>query len=229
MSSTIELVVFSLTAVLGLGLMATNSLLRYPEWLERDEALKTNWRRLTGYSVITGALFGTGALLLNLLAGWNQQSVVFASLGGYIFFQSMFTDLRLRRVDRWGQRIANVISLAVGCYVLSQYGTEVNWIIYLSFVAATFAIGLLPGVGDSDGRAFMFLVIATYPISAIAGLQWSAILFLACLIVYYVGMSIWKREFSIRGLFTKVSFPMVPIIILPVLIVTMFGRALPGF
>lgn len=229
MSETVELAVFGLISLLGLGLLTANSLLRPPVWVEKDEALQANWQRLNVYSALTGFLLGMGALFLNNTFGWNNQSIVFASLGGFIFFQALFTDFRLRLVDRHGQRIANFIALGVGIYVLSQFGSQFDWLVYLAFVAATFAIGLLPGVGNSDGRAFIFLVLASYPVAGISGMQWSAILFLGAIIVYYVAMSIWQKEFTFKGLFTKVSFPMVPLIMVPALIVTLSGRLLPGF
>lgn len=229
MSETVELAVFGLISLLGLGLLTANSLLRPPAWVEKDEALQANWQRLNVYSALTGFLLGMGALSLNNTFGWNNQSIVFASLGGFIFFQALFTDFRLRLVDRHGQRIANFIALGVGIYVLSQFGSQFDWLVYLAFVAATFAIGLLPGVGNSDGRAFIFLVLASYPVAGISGMQWSAILFLGAIIVYYVAMSIWQKEFTFKGLFTKVSFPMVPLIMVPALIVTLSGRLLPGF
>ena len=229
MSETVELAVFGLISLLGLGLLTANSLLRPPVWVEKDEALQANWQRLNVYSALTGFLLGMGALFLNNTFGWNNQSIVLASLGGFIFFQALFTDFRLRLVDRHGQRIANFIALGVGIYVLSQFGSQFDWLVYLAFVAATFAIGLLPGVGNSDGRAFIFLVLASYPVAGISGMQWSAILFLGAIIVYYVAMSIWQKEFTFKGLFTKVSFPMVPLIMVPALIVTLSGRLLPGF
>lgn len=229
MSETVELAVFGLISLLGLGLLTANSLLRPPAWVEKDQALKANWQRLNAYSALTGFLLGMAALSLNNAFGWNNQSIVFASLGGFIFFQALFTDFRLRLVDRHAQRIANFIALGVGIYVLSQFGSQFDWVVYLAFVAATFAIGLLPGVGNSDGRAFIFLVLASYPVAGISGMQWSAILFLVAIIVYYVAMSIWQREFTFKGLFTKVSFPMVPLIMVPALIVTLSGRLFPGF
>lgn len=229
MSETLELAVFSLVALVGLGLLTANSLLRPPAWVEKDQALQANWKRLNSYSAATGMLFGIAALVLNSSFGWHQQSIVFASLGGFVFFQALFTDFRLRLVDRHGQRIANFIAFGVGIYVLSQFGSQFDWLVYLAFVAATFAIGLLPGVGNSDGRAFIFLVLASFPVAGISGMQWSAILFLGAIIVYYLGMSIWQREFTLKGLFTKVSFPMVPLIMVPALIVTLSGRLFPGF
>lgn len=242
MSETLELAVFSLVALVGLGLLTANSLLRVPRWLDPNEklkdnepdrygdpALKANWKRLTAYSVISGLLFGITALVLNSIYGWHQQGIVFATLGGYIFFQALFTDFRLRNVDRWGQRIANILSFAVGAYILSAYGNETNWVLYLSAIAATFAIGLIPGVGNSDGRAFMFLVIATYPVASISGIQWAAIFYLGAIILYYLGMSVYHKEFRIKGLLTKFSFPLVPLIVGPALIVVLIGRLFPGF
>jgi Flp pilus assembly protein TadB len=242
MAPSLELAVFGLISLVGLGLLTANSLLRSFKWLDPnpslkdddparngDAALKANWKRLTVYSAVTGVIFGLAALVVNSIYGWNQQSIVFASLGGYVFFQSIFTDFRVRNVDRHGQRIANFLALATGAYILSLYGSQFDWLVYLAFVAATFAIGLLPGVGNSDGRAFVFLVLATYPVAGIAGMQWSAVLFLVTIIAYYLGMSIWKREFTFKGLLTKVSFPMVPLIMVPALLVTLIGRLFPGF
>lgn len=229
MNNALELAVFSLVSLLGLGLLTANSLLRKPTWLEKDAALAANWRRLTYYSLAVGVIFGGAATLLNGIYGWNNQSILFASVGGFILLQSIITDFRLRLVDRHGQRIANFFALAGGVYVLSRYGSEFDWLVYCAFIAATFAIGLLPGIGNSDGRAFVFLVLASFPVAGIAAMQWSAVLFLVSLIIYYIGLSIWQRQFSLKGLLTKVSFPLVPVIMVPALVVTLVGRSLPGF
>ncbi len=229
MSAPWEMVVFSVLGLLGVGVQTTISLLRKPNWVKEDAALDANWKRLALYSAGAGVLFGLAALTLSLVQGFHGQAVAFAAVGGFVFFQSLFTDFRLRYVDRWIMRVANVIAAITGAIILSSYGGELDWVLYVVFTVAAIAVGFLPGIGDSDGRAFTFLVLAAYPTSAVAGIQWAALLIVVSISVYYIGYCFWKKSFSLKGLLSKVSFPMVPIVILPVLVVILFGNQLPGF
>jgi len=229
MTAPWEMVIFSLLGLLGVGLQTTISLLRKPTWVSEDPALDANWKRLSIYSGVAGVVFGLGALALSLANGYHGQAITFAAVGGYVFFQSLFTDLRVRYVDRWIMRIGNVFAAAAGALIISTYGGETDWVLYVVFTVAAVAIGFLPGIGDSDGRAFTFLVLAAYPTTAIAGIQWAALLIVVSISVYYIGYSIWKKSFSLKGILSKISFPMVPIVILPVLVVVLFGNQLPGF
>lgn len=223
-----ELVIYSLMALAGLAGMVTNSLLRSPKWLEKDPTLQKNWRKLTWGSLVTGALLGALAFLLNSVNEWGQQSIVPASLGGYLLLQSIFTDFRLRRVDRWGQRIANALTIGAGCIVLLNYGYEADWIIYGGFLVGMFALGFFPGIGDSDGRAFVFLVAAVYPIAALPGLRWAAILYLVLTIAYYLAHVIRNRVNPFKSAISlKINYALVPVIMLATMLPILLGRVLP--
>lgn len=219
--------VFGLLGILGLGGQIAVSYYRRPSWLSEDEALESNWNRINLYSGLTGLSFGLLATVLALVNGEHGQSIAFAMVGGYVLFQSIFTDMRLRYVDRWIMRFANLVAVIAGVLILSEFGSSSDWVFYLVFTIAAFATGYLPGIGESDGRAFAFLVLASYPVAATNGVKWSIILMIASIFVYFIAHSIWKKNLSFSGIFTKVSFPMVPLIIFPVLIVILFGQQLP--
>lgn len=223
-----ELVTYSLMALLGLAGMVTNSLLRSPEWLRGDEVLARNWSKIAWGSFASGVFLGGLAFALNNLNHWGQQSIVPASLGGYILFQSIFTDFRLRRVDRWGQRIANLLTIGAGAIVLANYGYESDWIIYGGFLVGMFALGFFPGIGDSDGRAFVFLVAATYPIAALPGLRWCAILYLVLTVIYYIVHVLRKRVNPLKSAISlKINYALVPVIMTATMIPILIGRLLP--
>ena len=226
MNEILETIFFISLGLLGLGGMLAFSLLRRPTWVAEAKELESNWTLLAWQSVLSGLILGSVAFFVALKNDWLMQSVPMALVGGYLFFQSLFTDFALRYVDRWILRVANLTAGLVGIYVLSTRGLEHDWLLYGSFAAVAFAIGLLPGIGDSDGRAFLFLILSTYPIMAIAGLQYAFLGMLACIVIYFISYSIWKGKFTFRGLMTKMSFPMVPLIIFPSVMVAIFGRFL---
>ena len=220
-----ELVAYILVSLVGLGAMVANSLRRTPEWL--DEPLRENWGRLTAYSAIAGALLGGASFALSATMGWGQQGIVFASLGGYMFFQSLFTDFRVFHVERWGGNIALILSLATGCYIIATRGSEVDWIVYGGFVVGMFAIGMLPVVGNSDGRAFVYLAASAYPVGGIAGFQLAAIAYLVTVLLYFLGSRLRRGRNFFKGLLSeREKFPLVPIIMLAALLAVFCSRLL---
>lgn len=229
MNPVIEMVVYGGIGLLGLALQTTISLLRKPRWLIEDKSLEANWSRLAIISAIIGLVIMILALAISLSMNLHGQALAFAGPVGFAVAQSFVTDLRVRYVDRWTLRIAALASLAAGILVLSLYGVESDWVIYLVFAAVTLGIGFMPGIGDSDGRSFSILVLACYPTAAIPGLKWAFALIIVAVIVYYVVRSIREKNWNFRKLFAKLSFPMVPLILTPTLIVVLFGIFLPQF
>ena len=229
MNHTVEMAVYALIGLLGLFAQAAISLKRHPKWLIEDEKLKKNWDRLAIYSAIVGGFSTALAASVSTLYDLHGQAVAFAGPIGFALFQGFFTDVRIRYVDRWTLRVPMFTSLVTGIIVLSQYGVESDWVFYLALTAAAFGIGFLPGIGDSDGRAFTILVLSCYPTAAIGGIQWAFVLMIVAIVIYYVATSARKGTFNFKKLFTKISFPMVPLILAPAWVVSIFGSFLPQF
>lgn len=224
-----ELVVLAALGLIALGALTTSSLLRRPTWLAEDPQLAANWGKLSWLSGLSGLIAGLIALGLVLAQGLHGQSIPLAAVLGFSVTHTLVTDFKLRYADRWTLRLASLVAFVVGCYILATYGIETDWLFYLVFAVAARAIGLLPGVGESDGRAFLLLVLATYPVAAFAGLQWSILLSVATVTLFFVIQAIRTKQFSPRILLAKFSFPMVPLVLAPALLVVLLSPWLPSF
>lgn len=226
MNSTVELVIYSLIGLIAVAVQGAVSYRYRPSWLEEDTYLDENWRKIANQAIAAGAVAVVVGLLISLAFGLRGQAAAFGGPIAFAVVQSFYTDLRVRYADRWILRVAMVSSLFAGSLVLALHGTELDWVIYLSAAAVAFALGLFPGVGQSDGRAFTILVLATYPTIGIMGLQTALVGMVIAIAAYYGISSAIKKEFTFKGLMTKVSFPMVPLILAPTLFVALFGKLL---
>lgn len=223
MSYPLEVAVFTLVGFLALlGLTAT-SLFHRPSWLYEDPALEAHWKKLVIYSFISGLLCGILGLVLSLSYELHGQSILFGAVLGYLTFQAFFTDFRVRYVDRWVLRLGSFFIFLGAFYILYNYGEQVDWLLYLTMVACAFGLGFLPGIGDSDGRAFGLLVLAVYPTASLRGLQLALILVVVVIFAYTLGALLVKKNFSFKSVFSKLSFPMVPLTLLPALLVSLGG------
>lgn len=215
--------------ILGVAAQGAISFLRKPNWTSQNTGLDSNWKRIALYSTIIGVLFVLGSIPLVLANALYPFSLVLVGIVSFLVFQSFITDFTLRYVDRWIMRIANLIALALGVYLMISYGTETEIVIFTVFTVVAFAIGFLPGIGDSDGRAFQLMILALFPIYGVDGIKLALMGMILSIIGYYVAYSSYKKEWEFKKLFTKLSFPMVPLILTPVLIILLFGRWIPTF
>lgn len=214
--------------ILGVAAQGAVSFFRKPEWVSKSESLDKNWRRVALNSAAAGFLLIVLDLAIVEINGFNGFSMVLVGVIGYVVYQSFVTDLKLRYVDRWIMRIANAFALGLAIYLMLTYGTEAEIVVFVIFAIVATGIIFLPGIGDSDGRAFQLMVFSLIPLYGIDGISFALIGMLASLIIYYTAHSIYTKEWAFSKLFTKTSFPMVPLILTPVLFILLFGRWLPG-
>lgn len=223
------MVLWAALGILGVAAQGAISYFRKPSWVTESEGLNQNWRRLAIYSTITGVLFVFADLALvatNKLPGFT---VALVGVLGYLVFQSLFTDFTLRRVDRMVMRVATFGSFTLSLYLLFTYGSELNRVIFAVFAIAATATLYLPGVGDSDGRSFQLMIFTLYPIFGLTGLKAALVGMLAATVIYYIASSIIGKSWRLKQLLVKVSFPMVPLILTPVLLILLFGWWIPTF
>lgn len=218
---------WAVIGVLGVAAQGAISFFRKPNWASKSPGLDANWKRLAIYSTIAGVLFILADLALVITNNFHSFTLVYVGVVGFVFFQSLITDLSLRYVDRWIMRVANLITLAMSVFLMYTYGTETETVIFAVFAIVATAILFLPGVGDSDGRAFQLMIFTLFPLYGIDGIKYGLLGMLAAIIIYYLAKSILSKEWALNKLFTKMSFPMVPLIVGPVLLVLIFGRWIP--
>lgn len=223
------MVLWAALGILGVAAQGAISFFRKPHWTSENEGLDKNWKRLAIYSTIAGVLFLLADYALIVVNDFHPFTLVYVGVIGFLVFQSFITDVTLRYVDRWVMRAAILVTLAMSIFLMIGYGSETDKVIFAVLFIATLAIGLLPGIGDSDGRAFQLMILALFPLYGVDGIKLALIGMLASIIIYYISYSLYKGEWAFKKLLTKLSFPMVPLILTPVLLVLLFGRWIPTF
>lgn len=226
MNSTAELAIYIAIGVIAVAVQGAVSYRYRPSWLNEDQYLSDNWRKIANQSIIAGALGVLAGVVVTLAFDLRGQAAAFGGPIAFAVAQSFHTDFRVRYVDRWILRVAMLSSLATGCVVLALHGIELDWVIYLAAAVVAFGVGFLPGIGESDGRAFTILALSVYPTIGVLGFQVALIGMVIALALYYIITSIRTKSLTLKGLMTKVSFPMVPLILAPTLLVVLFGKLL---
>lgn len=167
----------TLMAMMGVVVLATLV------WLSISEAFNLETRTLyesrVGHDSWRGVYFcslGFG-LILGLMTGfftWKLNpgtylTIPFANFGtviGYTFMQSAFTDMAIRKVDRFLLRFGYVDIIALSSYqILSSYSNQlvINseftrlGMIYLALLVILF-FPLFKGIGASDVRVFALIL-----------------------------------------------------------------------
>lgn len=214
-----------LLVLLPVVFMTLFSLFKRPSWIQ-DSVLSPQWKKINIGSLL-------GAIVLSAASYfWIHSSFIIEfkivnslaiSLLVFIFGQTFFTDGWLRLADRRILRIANLTSLIVGLFFMLVFGNSTLIIIYLIFALLATIIVFLPMIGASDGRAIQLIVLSTFPILGFERLQWGILLFLPILALYWIFNAVKNK--SIKGLLSKISVPMVPLMLAPFIIVLM----LPAF
>ena len=223
------MVLWAALGILGVAAQGAISFFRKPAWVSKSEALDKNWKRLAVYSTIVGLLF---VLVDSLLVTFNNLpgfTITLVGVVGFLVFQSIFTDFTLRYVDRMVMRVATFGALAMSIYLLFTYGTELERVIFTVLAIFATATIYLPGVGDSDGRSFQIMIFTLYPVFGLNGIKSALVGMLLATLIYYIACSIRDRNWKLKQLLVKVSFPMVPLILTPVLLILLFGRWIPTF
>lgn len=200
--------------VITMGLFSIKS---PPEWLPEGKLLP-HWSKINVASLIVSFIV-SGLTYFFLYADFIVQYKTIASLSAgvvsFVLIQTIFTDGFQRLADRRILRFANVISLVVGLWFLISYESYFFILIYLLFFLFASIVVFLPGIGMSDGRAIQLIVLSVFPVIGIEGFQKGILLFIPIILLY--GLIIAAKNKTLKGLFTKISVPMVPLMLAPFL------------
>jgi hypothetical protein len=191
---------------------------RPPRWLV-EGPLVSAWLRIAAWGLVAagataGALSGVYWSAPPLLQG---LAVVGGAGVAYVLTQSLFTDVRQRRVWRWSLNIPTLAAIAVGLPLMLLERSEVDVLVYFVFLAAATAVVLFNGkaMGDSDGRALQLSVAVLMPLGGWLALQYALVGFLALLLLYGGAQAFRARSWRFL-ISTKTSIPMVPLFLAPV-------------
>lgn len=216
-----EILVFVISLLPALG-SAIFSMIKPPSWLKEGPFLP-HWTKINIIGIIFSsvlAFFSYFFIHVEFIVEFKFLYSLALSLMGYIFVQTVFTDGWQRLADRRILRVAVVSSLLAGSIFLFVFGNSTMWMVYaLMFLLATALIFLHSLIGQSDARAIQLIVAATYPALGLERMQWGILLFVPLILIYGVIMAVKNKSF--KGFFTKISVPMVPLMLAPFIVVLM--------
>lgn len=212
----LNLILF-ISTVLPAIFMGLFSVKSHPEWLKEGRLLP-HWSKINFFAVLFSA-FVSGIVYYWLYADFILQYKTIASLSGgivsFVLIQTIFTDGFQRLADRRVLRFANVLSLVIGLWFLISYESYFVILIYLLFALFASIVIFIPGIGMSDGRAIQLIALSVFPVIGIEGFQKGILLFIPIILLYGIIIAIKNKSF--KGLFTKISVPMVPLMLFPFL------------
>jgi hypothetical protein len=208
----------ALIAVVGVvAALTVSALLRSPEWLDRDEVLRSGWKLLNAVAGTVSLLtaIGVSATVSTLTSSTVTITAFGVSVAALVFVtvQSTLSDFRMRMADRWTLRLASVAVGAVGVAEILTHGSTDLLVAYAMFTLIAFAFNFIPKLGASDGRALVLVVLASIPTLGLGGFitpMWGMV---ALAIAYSVVVAIKSKDITV--LVKKVSTPLVPMIVAP--------------
>jgi len=197
-------------------LLYHNSLKRVPEWIS-ENSMETSWVTYNKRACYISTFF----IILSSVLYYNKMGILSSILAtlfigsvSYLLVQSLLTDLKLRLVARKPQEIS-IISLffIAGVYTSIVLGIP-NLITFTLLAITGIMLVLLPLMGASDGRAFMLILIGSFPLIGLNGILYTALSIISLFLIIAVFIAIYKKSM-------KFTIPAVPIILFPSLIITL--------
>lgn len=148
----------------------------------------------------------------------------------YMFIQSLFTDFQVHRVSRYSLYFAMISPLVLHSIVLMRADDRMGfglWFLLILCMTVFMFTGLI--MGQSDARALMLAVIATFPIIGMPGFFNGLMIFVMSSCIYIIGYNLLqavkatdhKSFFKQLKLNSRKHYPMVPFILLPFVIITL--------
>jgi hypothetical protein len=199
-----------------------------PEWANK---LKVSWRKVNALSLLSACAVTilTAVLCRRLPLLPAAAAILSTSVVTYCLTQSVFTDFTLHLVDRQSLYAAAIVTFPLHLATAIRYDNELLYAPWAIVIIGFGALVFMPGiVGPSDGRALLLVSVSTYPIIESQFIQAFAF-FIGSALVYILlrALYISCREKKLRTLKRELSgkkqHPMVPFILMPFLLVTIFS------
>lgn len=187
-----------------------------PDWVETlNEKKGANWKRFNLIALVSSLLVSVMVILfMSPLEDVSLQALVGATVAAitYAAVQSI-TDLFVRRAYRWTLRAANIIVFALATWYIL---TSIDSHFYAYYLLCLFFASLsrfIPSIGQSDTRALLLVFISAIPLVGMQGLYYIYAAFFVIIILYGLIEGAKIKNFNIFK--TKISAPMVPLILFP--------------
>lgn len=201
--------------------------LRYPPSWKDNGPLAPFWSKINLISLAASVVLAVLTFILysSHITDYRFIATLSTALLTFVVGQTLFTDFTQRLADRRILNMANLVSLAAGLWFLNKYEPQ-TIPIYLVYAIVGVAVMFVPSIGDSDGRAITLVVLSAFPIVGAGGMQWGIIGFLAALLIYTFATAIRAKSFKV-GFISRMSIPLVPLVIAPFLIIVILAAVLP--
>lgn len=181
-------------------------------------------------------LLSLGISIVLMISAWilySSYSVSYtfiaalsAGIMGFVTVQTFSTDFALRLADRRLLRIANAISLIAGMWFLISFTDKQMVLLYLLLFLGVSLLLFVPALGQSDARAMQLVVLSAIPVIGTQGFSKGFVLMFVFILAYGFIRGI-KDGLGFSAIITKMSIPMVPLIITPFIIMVLFTPLLP--
>lgn len=177
-------------------------------------------------SVIISVSIG---LLLSIVESFRPYGVDLLGTGTvsltvavtFLIVVSFYTDHKYRNVDRVLLRVVILFAIILGSLRMFEIYSEPITVVYIVAILLAFSSMFIPSLGASDSRAYIIVAAISIP-------------FLGLNIAYYVfvaGIVLWLGYgviTAVKNRTLKVSIPMVPYILLPLVLATVVTSLLYG-
>lgn len=211
----VYLLVTSATVTLFYRVAARRSRPIYGKGDQRLES-KSLFRLAVKISAPIGALLSliqsfaiTGLDLLGL------STVALTTAVAFLLVVFAYTDHRYRKADRTLLHWAIGLALVLGIPRLIEMQSEPAAVLFVFGALISFSLMFVPGLGPSDARAFVLIVTAGIPTLGLVPTYQVLISGVGIWLIYGIVASIRARS-------TKASIPLVPYILLPFVVVSLW-------
>lgn len=223
MSETLLLTLSGLAIVLFVPIALCVFSIRYePIWVA-ESPLDTNWKKLNllGLSLSIALTLATWFLYADFHGAYKLLASLSTGIMSFVAVQTFSTDFTLRLADRRLLRIANIVSLAAGLWFLINFTNQTIVLLYAIFIIFASILLFFPKLGASDARAVQLVVLSAFPVLGTQNFQLGFIVVAIFVIGYGVVRAIQSGDF--KKYFSKISIPLVPLIITPFIVLILLN------
>lgn len=199
-----------------------------PVWVS-EGTLSSKWKSLNVLALSLSVLLIISVWFL--YSDFNTEYTFMAALSvgtmSFIMVQTFATDFVMRLADRRVLRIANLVSGIAGLWFLISYTDKVIVLLYVLFFLFFCVLLFVPKLGQSDARALQLVLLSSMPVIGLEGFQIGFLLVAVFVVSYGIVKSL-KDNGNLSGMLTKMSTPLVPLIIAPFVVMVIIFPFIPA-